>query len=378
MKVTLITENRKETCGSKRKVKPRKYSQTEKTIQPWIDQHECIQNYLQRLNANKQRVGLYLYLYGEWAGNTPEQLLALKNTFENSDAEKLLDKFTRVKTMFPDSMKWLMVNAVKAFYKNNYHMLQAAAGKFEYTTKKAQTAATKETCLKLYKACYNPRDQAIVLAATCTAIAIETMSELKWSHFEENWMQQELPCLTLPGSILKGHGKGRYRGVQQVTFLTPEAKTSLLEYRVWYQKTFNHIWQLEDHLFLDVKRHIHQATPKDALSRIMYHITQRAGVKYGIHDGRIRLQTALENVGVSPNWTRKAKGRKVKAEESPYSKPAREQLRAKYREALPDLEFLTTYHAQLDPQQQFLSEFADLLQKHPEKFEKFEQFILKL
>jgi hypothetical protein len=359
-------------------MKPRKYSQTEKTIQPWIDQHECIQIYLQRLNANKQRIGLYLYLYGEWANKTPEQLLTLKNSFENSDAEKLLDRFTIAKTIFPDSVKWLIINAVKAFYRCNYHQLQAAAGKYEYTTKKAQTPASKETCLKLFKACYTPRDQALIMASTCTAIAIETMAELKWSHFEENWQQQETPCLTLPSNILKGHGKGKYRGVQQVTFLTPEAKTVFIEYRVWYQKTFNHTWQQDDHIFLSIKRHIHHPMKKEVLSRIMYHITQRAGLKYGIHDGRIRLQTALENAGVSPNWTRKAKGRKVKAEESPYSKPAIEQLRAKYREALPDLEFLTIHETPKNPQQQFLEEFAKVLERHPEKFEKFEQFILKL
>ena len=88
----------------------------------------------------------------------------------------------------------------------------------------------------------------------------------------------------------------------------------------------------------------------------MSRISSQAGVKYRIHDGRSRLQTALENVGVSVNWVRKAKGRKVKAEESPYSKPAVEQLRAKYREALPDLEFLTTTNqVPQTPQQDFSS-----------------------
>lgn len=108
----------------------RKYSITEKTIQPWIDQHECVQLYLQRLNANKQRTAQYLYPTAN--GQTKhEQLLELKNTFENSDAEKLLDRFTIVKTQFPDSAKFTIINAVKAFYRTNYHQLQSAAGKFE-------------------------------------------------------------------------------------------------------------------------------------------------------------------------------------------------------------------------------------------------------
>jgi hypothetical protein len=327
-------------------LKPLKYSQTQKTIQPWIDQHECIQVYLQRLNANKTRVAVYLYLYCEWAAaitegktKTPEDLLALKNSFENSDAEKLLDKFTIAQTVFPDCQKWLMINSVKAFFRNNYKMLQSAAGKFEYTTKKANASASKETCLKLFKACYSPRDQALIMAATCTSIARESMSEIRWSHFEENWQQQEIPCIQLPSSIIKGHGKGKYRGVEQISFLTPEAKRIFQEYRIWYQKTFNHTWQPDDHVFLSVRDNIHEPLSKEGVSRAMNCLTRRAGVKYGIHDGRVRVQTALENVGVSPNWVKKVKGRKVKGEESPYSKPAKEQLRQKYREALPDLEF---------------------------------------
>ena len=52
------------------------------------------------------------------------------------------------------------------------------------------------------------------------------------------------------------------------------------------------------------------------------------------------MQTALESVGCPGNWIKKIKGRKCSGEEAPYSKPAIEQLRKKYAEALPELEFL--------------------------------------
>jgi len=48
------------------------------------------------------------------------------------------------------------------------------------------------------------------------------------------------------------------------------------------------------------------------------------------------------------------------------------------KEALPDLEFLTNHQAPKDRQQQFIEALANVLGRHPEKFEKFEQFILKL
>jgi hypothetical protein len=364
-------------------VKRQKYAQTVKTIQPWIDQHESVQVYLQRLNANKRRVAVYLYQYCAWAKKTPEELLKLKDTYENSNAEKLLDKFTIAPTVFPDSLKWHITNAVKAFYRANYRQLQSAAGHFEYVTKKAQNAPSKQTRLALFKACYTPRDRALVMASTCTAIARETMSLLRWRHFEEDWQKQEVPCIRIPSKLIKGHGKGKYRGVEQVSFLTPEAKRVFKEYRDWYQKTFNHVWTEDEHVFLVVRSRIHQPLTREGVSRAMVHISQRAGVKFGIHDGRIIVQTALENVGVSPQWIRKIKGRKVKGEESPYSKPAIEQLRDKYREALPELEFLRQSARQpagaLSKEAlSFFEKFDQVLENHPDKFEKFEKFILNL
>ena len=227
-------------------------------------------------------------------------------------------------TNIPDSRKWLIINSVKAFYRTNYHQLQAGAGKFEYTTKRSQGVTSKETCLKLFRKCTHPRDQALIMFATCTAIALESLSELCWNHFEDDWEKQNIPCLKLPSEILKGHGKGKYKGVQQITFLTPEAKAILLDYRSWYAKSFNHTWQPTDHIFLNVKRFIHKPLKRRQIPRLMSHISSQAGVKYRIHDGRFSY--SLENVGASVNWVRKAKGRKVKAEESPYSKSAVEQL----------------------------------------------------
>jgi hypothetical protein len=363
-----------------------KYGESERTIQPWIEKHESVQNYLQHLNARKARAALMVYVYCQWASSvtldkvkTPEDLLALKNISGNSDAEKLLDKFTRSQTNIPDSVKFSVVNCVKAFYRYNYNDLQSAAGKFEYSTKKSRQVTSKETCEKLFRACYNPRDKALIMLSTCTAIAIESMSQLRWDHFEIDWQNQEIPCITLPGEILKGHNKGRYRGVQQITFLTPEAKTILLEYRKYYEETFKHTWKPDEHVFLSVKRNLHRAQSRTVISRIIYHLSLRAGVKFGIHDGRARVQTALENVGVSINWVRKAKGRKVKSEESPYSKPAIEQLRQKYREALPDLEFLSNAHQKVaTPQEKFASNFASILEQHPDVMNKFEKFLLAL
>ena len=362
---------------------------TEKTIQPWIDQHECVQLYLQRLNSNKKRVACYLYRYTDWAAEitqsseyqtkvtSPEDLLKLKTGFDNSEAEKLLDKFT-LTNKFKDSAKFNMINAVKGFYRNNYKQLQSACGKFEYVTKKAQGVLPKIDRLILYNNVYNPRDQALVLTSTTTAIARETIALMQWNMFEENWMQQDLPALILPSEIIKGHNKGKYRGVKQVTFLTPCTKKAFIDYRIWYQKRFNHIWNPNDKIFLSIKQKIHQPLDKNDISQFMYKLTKEANVDFDIHDGRIIVQTALENARCPNNWIKKVKGRKVKGEESPYSKPAINELRQKYREALSEIEFLKENQTAADPKQQFFESLATVLERHPEKFRAFEQFLLKL
>ncbi|MFX1538303.1 MAG: hypothetical protein ACFFDI_29285 [Promethearchaeota archaeon] len=95
------------------------------------------------------------------------------------------------------------------------------------------------------------------------------------------------------------------------------------------------------------------------------------------------METALENVATPSNWIQKIKGRKVRGEDAPYSKPAIEQLRAKYREALPDLEFLRQPAKQpastLSKEAlSFFEKFDGVLELYPDKLEKFEKFILEL
>jgi hypothetical protein len=77
------------------------------------------------------------------------------------------------------------------------------------------------------------------------------------------------------------------------------------------------------------------------LGTLIYELSRSAGVTFSWHDARRFVNTALEQINISPNWARKIRGRKVKGEEAPYSRPAIEQLREKFREAVPLLEFTT-------------------------------------
>jgi hypothetical protein len=171
-----------------------------------------------------------------------------------------------------------------------------------------------------------------------TAVAKETLSKLQWKDLEENWENVELPCLNVPPEKLKGHGIGRYKGVRQITFLTGEAKRALIDYKLWMEKKLGCKMKPEDHIWLDI-RGSYKPLEYDSFSTIISRLSEDSGVSFTWHDARRWVNNAVEQIAISPNWARKIRGRKVKGEEAPYSQPAIDQLRAKFREAVPLLEF---------------------------------------
>jgi len=92
------------------------------------------------------------------------------------------------------------------------------------------------------------------------------------------------------------------------------------------------------HVYLTLKKPFRPISYK-ALGKIVYDIAKRAGVEYSLHDARRYVQTALEEARLPANWARKIRGRKVRGEESPYSRPEIEKLCAAFKEALPYLMF---------------------------------------
>ena len=321
-----------------------KYAYTRTTvIDHWANRFSSVRNWLTKLNGTKELRALDLFHFCDWADKSPDELLAMKCSFENIDVEKLLDRFV-VEAPLPEGLRFRSSIAVHSFFRWNYKQIQTESGKIEYVQKRPQRVPSPAQRLELFKACYNPRDRALICISCCSAIALESMHELRWSHFERDWCKQDVPHVSLPPELVKGHGRGRYRGVRQETFLTPEAKRELLKYREYMTKEFAHKWSDNDFVFLSLEKNregAYMPLSYNGLGNAVLTISQRAEVPFSIHDGRRIVETALENIGMPRNWIQKVKGRKVRGEDSPYSKPAIEQLRAKYREALPELEFLS-------------------------------------
>jgi len=308
--------------------------QTEK----WAAKYPEVKRWLAKIQA-KQGAAFDLWRFCGWSRKNPPELLALKDNPASKDAERLLDTFVAdEKTGFTNSAKYRITIAVKSFFKHNYKDLARACGAITLEKVKPYNKPRKEDLRKLWSWASNLRDKALITFVNSTAIAKETLSNLKWKHLEENWQNVELPCINIPSELLKGHGRGKYKGVRQITFLTPEAKRDLINYKEWIESKIGRKLTGEDNTWLETC-YPYEATKYANLGTIILKLTKRTNVKFSWHDARRYVNTAMEEIRMPSNWARKIRGRKVRGEEAPYSLPAINQLREKFKEAVPILEF---------------------------------------
>jgi hypothetical protein len=83
---------------------------------------------------------------------------------------------------------------------------------------------------------HEPEGQGVGDFCVGSAIAKETLSKIQWSDLEPGWEKQETPHVSLDAEKIKGHGRGKYKGVRQETFLTPEAKRDLIKYKEFLRR----------------------------------------------------------------------------------------------------------------------------------------------
>lgn len=308
----------------------------ESTIMQWVEQFPEVKRWLKNLQAKEFRA-LNLYYYCYVVEKTPAELLILKKDPSSVEAELLLKDFTVTDVGLPESKKFNVAIAVRSFYRENLKDLAKAAGQLRYQAKREYNL-NEEALRKLYRFCTNPRDRSLLTLLCSTAIAKETLSNLKWKHLEDNWQKQTIPHISLPPQLIKGHGRGKYASVRQETFLTGEGKRDLIEYKQWMEQKLGRKFTEEENVYWTLDRP-YKSLDYKGISRIFTALQRNSGVQFSPHDARRWVNTALETVGMPENWRRKIRGRKIRGEEAPYSKPAIDQLRAKFREAVPLLEF---------------------------------------
>jgi hypothetical protein len=308
-------------------------------IDLWADQYPEVTRWLTKIQK-KADSALWLYHFCQAVHKTPPELLALKEKDPSANnAEKLLDDFCGADLAdFTHSEKYNTAIAVKSFFKHNYRDLAKACGVITFEKAKPYNAISKESLRKLWQLALNPRDRAIITFVTSTGIAKETLTNLTWGHLETNWETKDFPCINIGGELLKGHNKGKYQNVRQITFLTPEAKRDLIVYRDWVQDKIGRNFTAQNNIWLSTYKP-YERLSYQMLGNQINILAHKAKVPFSLHDGRRWVNTALESIGISPNWARKIRGRKVRGEEAPYSQPLIDQLRAKFKEAVSLLEF---------------------------------------
>jgi hypothetical protein len=309
-------------------------------LDAWAENYPEVKRWLTRIQEKKLNA-FDLYRFCAWSGKTPTQLLVLKSNQSSKDAEQLLDDFVAdEKSGFKNSVKFRITVAVKSFYKHNYCDLARASGVIQLEKVKPYNKPSKENLRKLWSWASNLRDKALITFVNSTAIAKETLSQLKWKHIQDDWQTAELPCINCPSEILKGHGRGRYKGVQQITFLTGEAVRDLKLYKEWIEQKLGRTLTSEDNVWLET-RAPYKPVAYEEFGKLIWRLSKGASVPFSLHDARRYVNTALEEIGMNPNWARKIRGRKVRGEESPYSLPAIQQLGAKFKEAVQLIEFIS-------------------------------------
>jgi hypothetical protein len=314
-------------------------------IELWAKNYPEVTRWLAKLQKKEQSAHS-LYRFCEWCNRRPPELLEAKAKDASinpppNEVEKLLDDFIATDISgFTNIIKYHCTMAVKSFFKHNYRDLARASGAMDLEQVKPYNKLTKEGLRKLWSWAQNLRDKALMTFVCSTAIAKETLTNLKWSHLEENWEKIDLPCINIPSALLKGHGQGKYKNVRQTTFMTPEAKRDLINYKEWLEQKLGRKMTAEDNIWLETYAP-YRPLSYSAFGLLIWQLSKNTGVPFSWHDARRWVNTALEQIGISSNWARKIRGRKVRGEEAPYSQPAIEQLREKFREAVPLLEFIS-------------------------------------
>lgn len=343
-------------------------------IEKWAKYHDKVVTWLSKLQR-KNESAWFLWVYCKEMNKTPEELLALKDNPQSKEGEYLLDKFV-AESKLPNATKVNVVINVKSFYAHNYRELARKSGQIQFIKQAPYRKHTKEEMLKIYRSTQNPRDRALITFAWSTAIARESLMNVQWLHLEPNWENQELPHISLPPQLVKGHGIGKYAGVRQETFLTPEAKRDLVDYKDWLERVKGIKPQPADHIFIELHPP-YQGVQYGTLTKISRAISKRSGVEFSWHDARRYVETALEETKIHPNWARKIRGRKVRGEEAPYSRPAIEQLRNAYKEAVHLLQFTSeTELTELKKRQEAIEQIVQDMT--PEQKETMKRYGIKM
>ena len=201
--------------------------------------------------------------YCKTVAKNPDELINLKieglkniNSEKEWQAEDLLDNYLySPDTNLTIHLKSLALSAVKSFYKANWRDLNPNVGsKIELPEPKKRTPKLNDV-LAMEEAVFHKRDKAILWFLESAPFRQGTLTKLLWKDLKStetliketreeakghDWTTLEddaetakaIPYyLVIEGARMKGGGKGKYKGVKQISFLHAYAAEKLEKYK---------------------------------------------------------------------------------------------------------------------------------------------------
>jgi len=312
-----------------------------------------------RTRGSKYHMGRALYIFCHDMNMNPDEILKMRREQEQHLYD-LIEEFGIKKTL-PLFVIAQGIRATRSFLRIHRLDAPSVVGEIAMNPPKIKPVRvpTRKSLQQFLENAKRPQDKTLIIFLAATGIARGSIEHMMLKNIEPEWHKsnptatasefiEQLKEITTPhiqiiGQILgngdttlKGGGCGKYKGTEQHTFMTKECKDMLIKYlenRITPRDT------LKTYSPLFSSRTEYTGMNSETVASIFKRISKK-GLVFSPHDLRRFFQTALENVRISKNWIQVLKGRKVRGEDSPYSRPSIEYMRTSYKMAE---QYLTIY-----------------------------------
>jgi len=326
-------------------------------LNKWIRKYRSGRIWLNKLR-NKQTIKIYLPLlkrYCDATGLDPDELIQLKlegqrqvGTQTEFQAEELHDS-TINGLEITDHAKLSVSTTVQSFYKHNRRPL-VEIRKFEIPEPKKRRPTLEDVETLAHNVKWK-RDKAIIWFTASAPFRRQTVELLTWGDLQETGDPMVPIKIVVESARLKGKGKGRYRGLKQISFLHAFAYKQILAYkkelvRMMSKKYPNFQITKNTPLFISYKNGNGQVTP--LLGAGIGDIFERGSLnawgnleekRFSPHDMRDFVDNALKRARVVEVDRAPMLGHRIKGVEKHYQDPDHKDLLESFKRAIP---YLTT------------------------------------
>ncbi len=284
--------------------------------------------------------------YCDWAKKNPDELIKLKveglqniNTEKEFQAENLLEKFLTATTHKPNVKKNIRT-ATLSFYKANRRNL---VNVMDVETPEAKKRCPKtQDIVDLDNAFVSLRDKAMLWFIASAPFRVDTLTLLRWEDLKPTGDGEVPYFLVIGAERLKGHGKGKYKGLKQIAFLHGLATKKLEGYKKELERK-GYIPTEISPIFIPYRKETKitkmstfsvERNFDEALLRAWHDLEKK---RFSPHDFRDYVQSACESAGIHANMIAPLLAHKVKGADFHYSDHDVQELLEKFKTALPYL-----------------------------------------